>query len=397
MVHEVKLLALSVFISLLILSKYSISDSFAMSPSFSRQEIIQPKNTHWKVDPTSHCPPNWSKYANSSDLAVISYYSDGKTLNANLILSSPFKRVPFHNISYYMIVQPPSLYETPNNQRGTYVDGIFSNESGKWYTWVYEQFSNYLNRTIYKSDKDNYTGFFDKRDNSISLSLDLATISSPNEYLLSFWAEDDSKIRDKVCSKLDSTPWFPIPQPKVSISAIPSSIDLRPGEKKHVHLEVRAPIPELRWNFSSRVILIPQPVKDLQVSPKNYKNNFTIYVPSHGLNTTAITIAAPGNPNPNETLPDTHPLTIKSILTIANYSLLGPDIARDRLYSPSFTNNITRSFSNLTVTLLPDLSFAEKFSAFWSTYGPAISLVGGGFVFAGAALFFNRVFRHKAS
>jgi len=97
------------------------------------------------------------------------------------------------------------------------------------------------------------------------------------------------------------------------------------------------------------------------------------------------------------TLPDIHPITIKSILTIANYSLLGPDIARDRLYSPSFTNNITRGFSNLTVTLLPDLSFAEKFSTFWSTYGQAISLVGGGFVAGAAALFFERVFRHKTS
>jgi hypothetical protein len=365
-----------------------------MSPSFSMQEIIEPKHTHWQVDPTSSCPKNTnaSGQADSPDIEAVSYYSDGKILNATMMLHGTLKKVSSHHLFYDMIIIPYSLYETSNNLREIYDGKIYSEEPGKWFKWVYERFSDSLIHTIHNTTV-NYTDFFHKDDNSTSLSLDLTTIGSPNQYLLAFQATDNSKIKGEWCRVIDITPWFPIPQPKFSISAIPSSIVLRPGEKKYVDLEVVFPVFEMRSNFNSKVILSPQPITGYYgVSPKNS----TIYIPSHGLNTTSIIVTAPENPRPNETLPVTHPIAIKAVFTIINYGIFGPNIQRDRIYSPSSTNNITTTFSNLTVTLLPPLTFSEKFGVFWSTYGQVISLVGGGFAAGAAALFFNRLFKTES-
>jgi len=135
---------------------------------------------------------------------------------------------------------------------------------------------------------------------------------------------------------------------------------------------------------------------DLKVSPKNNPttNNFTIDVPSQGLNTTGITVTA--NPPPNQTLPVTHPIAIKAVLPITNSTIFGPDIHKDSLYSNSSTNKITTTFSNLTVTLLPSLNLQQRFADFWTTYGPVISLIGGRFAAGTAALFFNRFFKTKS-
>ena len=261
---------------------------------------------------------------------------------------------------------------------------------GKWFRDVYEKFSNLKVIHFIYNNTISYMDFFHKDDNSTSISLNLVTISSPNDYLLAFQAEDDSEIKGKWCRLIDVTPWYPIPQPKFSITALPSSLNLRPGEKQPVILEVKVPVLEVRSNLSSKVILSPQPTNDVQVSPKNS----TIYVPSHGLNATSITVIA--NPPPNETLPVTHPVAIKAVLAITNYTIFGPDIHRDRLYSNSSTNNITTTFSNLTVSLQKSLTLTERFSEFWNTYGQVISLVGGGFAAVAAALFFNRFFKTKS-
>jgi len=268
------------------------------------------------------------------------------------MLASKFKKDSSHRIYYDMLIQPESLYETPNGSRGTYVDTIYSNGTGKWFRWIYETFSNGLLHTM---SNDSYTGFWGIQNNSISFSLNLANITSPNQYLLSFAARDYFHINGKSCNLVDETYWYPIPRPIYSIVAIPSSISLRPGEGKPVDLMITYPIPEIRWNYNSTLILsYPQHIHHLEISPKNA----TISVPSHGVSTAIIYIKAPGDIYRTEQVSSIHPIPISTTIKIIDFSLYGSGL--EHLKSHSLTDHITTTFSNLTVTLSPSQSFQEK-------------------------------------
>jgi hypothetical protein len=127
-------------------------------------------------------------------------------------------------------------------------------------------------------------------------------------------------------------------------------------------------------------------------------NSSTIYVPSHGLSIATMNVLDSRKREcvlqvfctDNYTQsPSIHLIPIESTIKVINYSLSGPY----HLRSHSLTDSITTTFSNLTVRLLPPLSFSEEFRDFWDVYGQAISLVGGGFAAGAAALFFNRLFK----
>jgi hypothetical protein len=153
------------FFVLPIFCVYSVSELSAISPSFSSQEIIEPPYSDWQVDPQSSCPfttnASIQQHAHSPDIAAVSYYSNGKTLNATMLLSHPLKEVSSY-VSYHMIIQPSYVYDPNAKASRIYADTIYSeNSTEKWSRWVYGRYSNGLLRTVYK--KDNYTGFFDEK------------------------------------------------------------------------------------------------------------------------------------------------------------------------------------------------------------------------------------------
>jgi hypothetical protein len=213
----------------------------------------------------------------------------------------------------------------------------------------------------------------------------LNTISSPNQYLLSFDAQDGSHINGKWCNLIDATSWFPIPQPEYTVSSSPSSINLRPGEERNDELRIASPI---QRSGISHVILSSEPTNDLEINLKPP----ILSIPSLGSNVSIIHIKAQENTK-YEQLPFIHTITINAVITIPDFTPYGA--TSSEVKSNSLTGNISKGFSNLTITLLPPMTFQEQFSAFWNTYGSLVSLVGGGFAAGFAALVFNRLTKTK--
>lgn len=160
---------------------------------------------------------------------------------------------------------------------------------------------------------------------------------------------------------------------------------MRPGEEKNVEVKVTSPLERLG---NSNVTLLPQPIKELKVSP----DSFMMRVPGEASNSTLFNIEA--LEDINTTLPITRTLVMDTIITIPDFTQQQDGID---IKSNSLTNTISQSFSNLTITLLSRLTFEEQFTAFWNVYGSVISLVGGGFAAGFAALVLNRLKKNKSN
>jgi hypothetical protein len=361
---------------------FTISESHGLSPSFSTQEIIEPQHNDLQPDPNSTCPDSVNSslqdYIHIPDISAVSYYSNGTILNATVILSQQFKNVSSY-VAYHMIIGPQSGYDYAGHGRHTYVDTIYSeNDPQKWKRWIYEQFSNGFQRTVYKNE--NYSGFFNRENDTISFSLDLSKIGYPSNYLLSFDAQDGfSYGENQFCNLIDTTHWYPIPLPSFTISMVPSSVEIRPGEEIDIELTAKANI-----DASSNITFYPRDINGLQISVNPKK----ISIPPLGSNVSSITIKARDSFG-DRLLPSVNNLYMDAVLTIPDLTFLKQGSGNVR--GESLTENLSKTFSNLTITLLPNLKPEEQFAEFWKSYGDFIGLVAGGFIAGLTALVMDRI------
>lgn len=379
---------LSLFLLIFVYLTLHNQVAFSIPPSFSRQEIIDQLND-WQ--PLDECPrdnPIIQQLYSSPDIEAASYYSDGKTLNGSIILSNSsenfFSRSFQNQIGYRMVVQPSSVYNSPTGHAGVYADEIYSNYSaGQWVRWVYEKFSNGINRPIYSDN--NYEGFFSLGNMSLSFSLDLRSISSPTEYLLNFATFVGGAYEDnKWCNLVDNTDWYQIPIPQFTISSKPNSIELRPGEQKNVELLVTSP---LNRAGLSNATLIANSTDEVKLFPEISK------VSMYGRSSSSTTLNIKALENlTDDDLPTTHTILISASISIPNFTQYhgGPNIK-----SNSLTNKISATSSDLTISILKRLTFEEEFTGFWNAYGSLISLIGGGFAAGFTALIFDRIKKKK--
>jgi hypothetical protein len=374
----------------------SIPKLFAISPEFSSEEIINMPKKEWNIlKPQTNCPlikDNASKIKDYSVIPQISsanYYSNGKTLNVNMMLSRPFNGGPDpHNYDYvyhYMLmIDLPSNYESKNNVGSiTYTEQLLSNNSPKnWNITLSEISSNgdiitFINKAI------NTENIFNAKRNIINFSLDLSPVGFPQNYILHLEAEVDivNKDNKKICSLIDTTNGFLVPIPKYFISAIPSSIDLRPGENKTIQVKISTNVPVRNSNielFSH----YDHSLLQMQFYPSH------ISIPPLGSNISIVNIRALDNISKQRLPISQTPITnaISNVFPViyhGNYIVEGN----------SLNTNISNSFSNLTITILPHLSPGENFVSFWNNFGGFISFIGGGFAAGFSALVFQRFFK----
>lgn len=361
----------------------------SVSPSFSRGEIIDSLGD-WQPR-TAVCDdiesPIIKQLFSAPDIAAVSYYSDGKILNGALMLNSSLKGFMEHpfkpELYFQMVVQPSSHYETPGRHAAVYADEVYyDHNTGKWVRWIYEKFSNGVNREIYRNN--NYTGFFDKDNKFISFSLDLNLVGSPSEYLLNFATLAYGNVSGQWCSLKDDVVWHQIPIPKFSISSSPSSIELRPGEEKDVEIIVTSP---LKRSGYSNVTITSNSTNELSIAPNISK----IALFGETSSSSIFTFRASDKLN-DDKLPKIRTILTDLFITIPGYTQQheGPDIK-----SASLTSNISETFSDLKVTIQKRLTFEEKFISFWNAYGSVISLIGGGFAAGFTALVFDRIKKKK--
>jgi hypothetical protein len=349
---------------------YSPDEAVSSSPAFVRQEILDNRGDWW-----DHLQGNFTTGHNFSDIIAISYLSDGRFLNVTIFLNSKFVEEPDGYMPAY-----GAMIDTDSNgntgwQGYDYFMRIAWDNFNKVWTYVLQEWSTAQIARIL-DQKSNYTDFFEKGENNnyTRLSLDLEKLNFPTEYTVVFFT-DYIFEKDSLYGVSDYSSWIRIPPPEFFITLIPNELTLRPGEDRIV---------EVRFNSSTEVFGAHVTLSTNQIDGfESYFINNERDIPTSGLATSDLYIRASKDAQPK-------PYTLQML---ANISFPTQYISREEQLKTT-SDNITEIL-NLPITILQPLTFGEEFSAFWDTYGGALSLVGGGFAAGFAALVFDKLRRTK--
>jgi hypothetical protein len=354
-------------------SLYSPSHkAFAASPAFdevliSDQELKSLKS-HWVQTYGNDSTHLKSGYAN---LSAVNYHSDGKTLEATFWLASNSENAStyselFKKIRYGMLIAIVSLPQN-SGYNGANYDYYVEAANGKWSEYLY-QLSSTGSRVLLKS-RINYTQPFGASTigrGYINLRLDLGSINYPTKYGLSFYTTESYKSNEV----RDYSPWIAVPPATISILTNPKNIAIRQGEERLVPAEIGT-------EFSNNVTSITFDTR-------------TSFI-SSGLNVSTQRIQPPLfkiNVSPNATIGVYRvPLTASLLISTTSSAFPSLNDTATGYVDPEFqvskkypTIGYITSPANLTVSVIPAVTFHETFVTFWSTYGTPLAILAGGAV-----------------
>src|SRR5215216_2347358 len=234
--------------------KIVVQKAFAYSsPSFQRQELTLNSGSWFDVF-SGKTTRNGTNYI---DIQSVSYFSNGRHLNATLWLPD-FKTSPndYELVDYGMYLDADSDNRTGLSGIDYKVEISWNNQSRTW-TRVFEEWSsNGKSKTL--SKEENVTDFFEDRASYVTLYADLDSMLSPNNYRVLFYAEGIDLIKIPSSWIIDSTNWISIPSPELVFVVLPSPIVLTQGEES---------IAEVRINSSSAEEL------ELNIKPEITENS----------------------------------------------------------------------------------------------------------------------------
>src|SRR6266516_3961041 len=171
---------------------------FAESPSFSSQEINTGIHNGIRVDGIKDVQTTADykdSFDSSSDIQRVTYFSDGKTLNATIWLGGAVK-------------QNPSLYGASTAVYGVLIDV-----------------------------EKNYGGFFQNNQKYVLLPLNLKSITSPDRFRVLYYA---ILIYNKSKILLDLTPLIDVPPSQYTFSTTPDPLLITQGEQKDIGVQLRS-------------------------------------------------------------------------------------------------------------------------------------------------------------
>src|SRR5215217_7742653 len=233
--------------------KIVVQNAFASSsPAFQRQELTLDSGSWFDVF-SEKTTRNGTNYI---DIQSVSYFSNGRHLNATLWLPD-FKTSPndYELVDYGMYLDADSDNRTGLSGIDYKVEISWNNQSRTW-TRVFEEWSsNGKSKTL--SKEDNVTDFFEDRASYVTLYADLDSMLSPNNYRVLFYAEGID-LKKQFSWIIDSTNWISIPSPELVFVVSPSPIVLTQGGGS---------IAEVRINSSSAEEL------ELNIKPEITENS----------------------------------------------------------------------------------------------------------------------------
>ena len=231
------LILLTIFLLTPLTTYYKIifQNIFATSsPSFQRQELLLGSgnllnmfNENASVTGLKHI-----------DIESVSYFSNGTDLNATLWLANFTISPPGHeSVNYGMYFDADSNNRTGSGGVDYKVEVSWNNESQTW-TRVFEEWSSSgKNKTLDKTE--NITDFFKQGGSYVTLSADLDSMLSPENYRILFYAEAINFFKD-LDWIIDSTDWISIPTPELDLVVLPSPIVLTQGGSSVVELRINS-------------------------------------------------------------------------------------------------------------------------------------------------------------
>jgi hypothetical protein len=412
--HGSFLLALSVLF-LLPLS-FPLTYAEGSSMSFPRQTITDSPDDgqFYPLFQTSNCT-NIQRSIQMPEMTGVSYFSDGKSLNATIWLSPPFQEVPEPVVRFPLysitigIIQPYNM--TVTTDYVTSLQWDFFNS-----TWIRstKDFLGNDSRTLEQYNVDRVS--FDNTGNrgKVDLNLDLQRISSSDQYLLIFSVFDATIEKGNACGFVDVTEnAVQIPPPEFVTSTFPAPLEIRQGEEKTVELRINSTARNdafVKLGVQQNSEQIPAGM-DITIEPD--ETNMT----ADGVATSHINVKVSDQVTPTSYSPQISstfffPITIdvsslinllaeeaSSVRSLAananrNQNSSGGDVSdlgtEETLISAMSLTPRTSSFS-IVVKPYP---IEEQFRDFWNTYGGPISLIAGGFAAGFSALLIDR-FRNR--
>jgi hypothetical protein len=285
--------------------KILVQDAFSIPPSFQRQEITLGSGNWFNMSggrPASSGP-------SYIDIQSISYFSDGKYLNATLWLADFITNpTEFENVNYGIYFDADSNNRTGLSGIDYKVELSWSNETRTWTRVLEEWSSNGKSKVL--DPKQNVTDFFGESGSYITLNADLDSMLSPDNYRVLFYAEVLDSI-NRFYWIIDSTNWISVPSPELVLTVLPNPIILIQGEQH---------IAEVRINSSSA----DEVDVDLNL-PQNSNNSNSITtridsekfrIPPFGIASTPLRVYIPP-----DIAPTSHMIMMQANITARNTPL----------------------------------------------------------------------------
>lgn len=337
-------------ITIIIILIGSIQYTFADSPSFVRQEIMDGKIIDWNR--TRLCSNQSIRNQSisdqnitTSDIKSVSYSSDGSFLNATFWLTSrgdkaSFDEIPINSEPRYLIYLDVDTNLESGENGSDYAIGLrWINSTQSWYREFLEFSEAGQQRSIIFERIENISNstFLDEQKRSVQLSLDLGRINFPNKYNTAFQIEDSYQCI------IDSTSWLPVPPPEFFFYTFPISLTVRPGDERLVELFVNSTtnLQPFR-NVSASLSYSNETLDNSEIIPPNIVPKNASF-PSHGLMNSKLHIKI----SPHATGNKVYTLPLHA-------HIFFPSLQRQS--SSEFGFNITSYF---TITVLPPKNFND--------------------------------------
>jgi hypothetical protein len=219
------------------------------SPSFERQELTLDSGS-WFDMISGKSTGGGTNYI---DIRSVSYFSNGRHLNATLWLAD-FTISPndYELVDYGMYFDADSNNETGLSGIDYKVEISWNNESRTW-TRVFEEWSSSgESKTL--SKEENVTDFFEDGASHVTLFADLDSMLSPDNYRVLFYAEGIDYLQKQFSWIIDSTNWISIPSPELVFIVSPSPIVLIQGGSSIAEVRINSSsAEELELNINAHV------------------------------------------------------------------------------------------------------------------------------------------------
>jgi hypothetical protein len=363
-----------VLLLFIVIATNSITFVSAESPHFLEQEIFDTRKDWVNM--------NTMKSNNTAfgvpDITSVDYFSDGRFLNATLWLFDRFKDQPmsFKEVDYGMFIDSDFNSKTGFGGIDYKIEVGWDNETNSWSKRI-EKWGplDAYQKTI--ENITNHTGFYEKKGNYVTLSVNLDKILNPQKYKVIFYADSRKANGDLI---IDYTRYIAIPPIQLTSYTVPSSVELSQGETKNIVIRLNStlgyvPLVDIKAEISDKKII---PI--FEYSNSNVISNYT--VPSDGKGIIRLKVAAERDA----------PLG-PSILLISAKSDFPPDELLKIGNTKSVPSNNINSKSTVSLLINKEPDDLEKFSNLWGKIGDFTSFAYG--ILAGAAPFIYTLIRKK--
>jgi len=361
---------------LLIVGLQSFSNLNAQTPSFIRQNIQDPP-FDW-VNQVNQTKSN--KGAPSTDIAEVTYFSNGNTVNSTIWLLFPFKEIPIgYSILNYGIMIDSDFNENTGQKGIDYQLEIRWNNQTKTWTKILTEWSSAVSGRILNK-VDNFSSFYGDHSYYVLLPMDLENIQYPSKFRVIYYAESK---KDGGPLLTDFTKWINVPPPELQVATYPQSIELRQGETKTVELTINS-----TSGLEPDVMLSSQnqdndPILDF--SAKKLK------IPSNGFASIPLTVSTSSN---TKIAPHTIFIFAKSSYPAFEFVKVN---ATPHDFEFPFKiqgeNNIVKT--SLLIDVKEPLSLTDKVSEFWNKLGEFVLFLYG--VVAGLSPMIFKIIKKKLS